>query len=374
MRKSLKENAARKIRVAIAGIGNCASALVQGIEFYGKNTGVVASDLPHHQIGAYGVSDIEVAAAFDIDKRKVGKPVNEAIFAKPNCSYIFEKNLPAGSTIVQMAPLLDGVSDHMLQYREEQTFCISNAPPISVSQVLNEANVDVLVCFLPVGSQKGGEHYANACLETGVAFVNCAPVFIASNSEWARKFRASGLPIIGDDIKSQFGATMLHRILVRSLSDRGLKIDNTYQINTGGNTDFLNMLDSTRLQSKRISKTESVQSQLDSRLNGANIHIGPSDYVQWQNDNKVCFLRIEWRGFGNVPMNLEARLSVEDSPNSAGIVIDAVRCARLALDQKESGPLEVTSAYMMKHPPSQMRDDDAAKAFEQFLINNIPIG
>jgi myo-inositol-1-phosphate synthase len=244
---------------------------------------------------------------------------------------------------------------------------VADVEPCDVTQVLRETQAEVLVCYLPVGSQEAALHYARACLEAGVAMVNCIPVFIASNPEWNRKFQERGLPIVGDDIKSQVGATVVHRMLARLMGDRGVRLLRTYQLNTGGNTDFLNMLERSRLESKRISKTESVQSQLDEPLSPENIHIGPSDYVAWQRDNKVCFLRMEWEGFGGVPMNLELRMSVEDSPNSAGVAIDAIRCAKLALDRKIGGPLLEVSACSMKHPPQQMRDTDAKRALETWI-------
>jgi myo-inositol-1-phosphate synthase len=270
-----------------------------------------------------------------------------------------------------MGPILDGIASHMSHYPVSRAFRLSEAEPVNISETLKASNAEILVCYLPVGSEKAVHHYAYACLDTGVAMINCVPVFIASNTELASEFEKKGIPIVGDDIKSQFGATLLHRIITRTLGDRGVKIERTYQLNTGGNTDFLNMIDQSRLASKKVSKTESVQSQLDQRLADQNIHIGPSDYVPWQNDNKVCFLRMEWRGFGDVPMNLEARLSVEDSPNSAGVVIDAVRCAKLALDRKIGGPLDAASACMMKHPRKQMRDSEAFVALEEFINGKI---
>jgi len=355
------------IRLAIAGVGNCASSLLQGIEFYrGRGADEVAG-LMHPTVGPYRPEDIRVVAAFDIDRRKVGQPLEKAIFAKPNCTTIFQPELPAYNVTVQMGPVLDGVPRHMADYPDERAYRTADAEPVDLAAALRAARADVLACYLPVGGEEAVRAYAGACLDAGVAMVNCVPVFIASHPEYAGNFRERNLPIIGDDIKSQFGATMLHRILARTLCDRGVRLDRTYQLNTGGNTDFLNMLERSRLYSKRISKTESVQSQLDEPLLEQNIHIGPSDYVAWQNDNKVCFLRLEWRGFGDVPMHLEARLSVEDSPNSAGVVIDAVRCAKLALDRKIGGPLEAVSACTMKHPPRQMRDSDACQAVKRFF-------
>jgi myo-inositol-1-phosphate synthase len=357
----------KKVKIAIVGVGNCASSLVQGIEFYKHHTQDEVAGLMHPDIGGYGISDIEVVAAFDIDQRKVGKPLHEAIFAKPNCTTIFQAELPATSVTVQMGPILDGVAPHMANYRDDQAFRPANLPSVDVTAALRESGAEVLVCYLPVGSEEAVRHYARAALEAGCGMVNCVPVFIASNPEFAAEFKKRALPIVGDDIKSQFGATIMHRMLTRLMGDRGVKVERTYQLNTGGNTDFLNMLEQTRLKTKKISKTESVQSQLDARLDDDNIHIGPSDYVPWQKDNKVCFLRIEWEGFGGVPMHLEARLSVEDSPNSAGVVIDGIRCAKLALERGQGGPLLAASAYTMKHPPEQLRDEVARELLEQFI-------
>ena len=356
-----------KIKVAIVGVGNCASSLLQGLEYYRDRKAGEAAGLMHAHVGAYGVGDIQLVAAFDVDRRKVGRPLQEAVFAKPNCTTIFQRELPDYGVTVQMSPVLDGIADHMKDYPEDRAFLVADADPVDPAKVLRDSKADVLVCYLPVGSEEAVRTYATACLEAGVAMVNCVPVFIASHPEFAEEFKKRGLPIVGDDIKSQFGATIMHRVLARTLCDRGVQIQRTYQLNTGGNTDFLNMLERSRLRSKKISKTESVQSQLDVPLPEECIHIGPSDYVPWQDDNKVCFLRIEWRGFGDVPMNLEARLSVEDSPNSAGVVIDALRCAKLALDRGISGPLEAASACAMKHPPLQMRDSEARAALERFI-------
>ncbi|MHC4611027.1 MAG: inositol-3-phosphate synthase, partial [Planctomycetota bacterium] len=302
---------------------------------------------------------IKAVAAFDVDRRKVGQPLEKAVFAPPNCTAVFQRELPSYGVSVQMGPVLDGVADHMGNYPEDRAFRVADESPCDVVRVLRESRADVLVCYMPVGSEDAVRYYAQACLDAGVAMVNCVPVFIASHPEWAGQFRRKQLPIVGDDIKSQFGATIIHRMLARLMGDRGVQLERTYQLNTGGNTDFLNMLEQSRLRSKRISKTESVQSQLDTPLDPDNIHIGPSDYIPWQKDNKVCFLRMEYRGFGDVPMNLELRLSVEDSPNSGGVAIDAIRCAKLALDRKVGGPLEAISACVMKHPPEQLRDSEA---------------
>ena len=356
------------IRVAIAGIGNCASSLIQGIEYYRSTRNTSQwQGLMHESIGGWRASDIEVVAAFDIDRRKVGHQLEVAVFAKPNCARVFQSVLPPSGVTVQMGPVLDGVADHMAHYGEDEAFRPADKAPVDVAAALRSARAEVLICYLPVGSEQAIRHYARACLEAGVAMVNCVPVFLASDTVWADRFRSAGLPIIGDDIKSQVGATIVHRMLGRLFADRGVKLDRTYQLNTGGNTDFLNMLERARLRSKKLSKTESVQSQLDERLDSHDIHVGPSDYVPWQDDNKIAFIRMEGRGFGDVPLELELRLSVQDSPNSAGVVIDAVRCAKLGLVRGLSGPLEAPSAYYMKSPPRQMRDDVALRALGSFL-------
>ena len=355
------------IRVAIAGTGNCASSLIQGIEYYRTRSTSQWQGLMHERIGGWRASDIEVVAAFDIDRRKVGHQLEVAVFAKPNCARVFQSVLPPSGVTVQMGPVLDGVADHMAHYGEDEAFRPADEAPVDVAAALRSARAEVLICYLPVGSEQAIRHYARACLEAGVAMVNCVPVFLASDTVWADRFRSAGLPIIGDDIKSQVGATIVHRMLGRLFADRGVKLDRTYQLNTGGNTDFLNMLERARLRSKKLSKTESVQSQLDERLDSHDIHVGPSDYVAWQDDNKIAFIRMEGRGFGGVPLELELRLSVQDSPNSAGVVIDAVRCAKLGLVRGLSGPLEAPSAYYMKSPPRQMRDDAALRALESFL-------
>jgi myo-inositol-1-phosphate synthase len=318
-------------------------------------------------IGGYLCSDVEFVAAFDVDRRKVGRPLEEAIFAKPNCTRIFQSALPVSNVIVQAGPVLDGVAAHMIDYPDDNAFRVVDLEPTDVAAALQSSGAEVLVCYLPVGSERAVKYYAQACLEAGVAMVNCVPVFLASDEVWGTKFRDAGLPIIGDDIKSQVGATIVHRALARLFGDRGVGLDRTYQLNTGGNTDFLNMLERSRLKFKKVSKTESVQSQLDERLDARDIHIGPSDYVPWQQDNKVCFIRMEGRGFGNAPIELELRLSVQDSPNSAGVVIDAIRCAKLALDRGEAGPLTAPSAYYMKSPPRQLRDSVALEACDAFI-------
>jgi myo-inositol-1-phosphate synthase len=357
----------KNIKVAIAGVGNCASALVQGVEYYRSRQGAAFGGIMRHSIGGYKCSDVEFVAAFDIDQRKVGHPLEEAIFAKPNCTRIFQSALPVSNVIVQASPVLDGVAEHMADYPDDAAFRSADLEPTDVTAALRASGAEILVCYLPVGSERAVKHYAQACLDARVAMINCVPVFLASDSDWAQKFRDAGIPIVGDDIKSQVGATIVHRALARLFADRGVSLDRTYQLNTGGNTDFLNMLERGRLKSKKISKTESVQSQLDERLDTRDIHIGPSDYVPWQKDNKVCFIRMEGRGFGDAPIELEMRLSVEDSPNSAGVVIDAIRCAKLALERGEAGPLEAPSAYYMKSPPRQFRDSVAREACNAFI-------
>jgi myo-inositol-1-phosphate synthase len=354
-----------KIRLAIVGVGNCASSLIQGIEYYKDNSDIIG--LMNYDLEGYKPGDIEVVAAFDVDKRKVGKDVSEAIFAKPNNTTIFEKDIENNGTIVKMGKILDGISDHMKVFPEDRAFIPSDEEPCDVVKELRNSNTDILLNYLPVGSEDATRFYAECCLEAGVALINNIPVFIASDEKWAQRFRDKGLPIIGDDIKAQLGATITHRTLTRLFRDRGVKLDRTYQLNTGGNTDFSNMLNKSRLRSKKISKTEAVQSQLETPLEAENIHIGPSDYVPWQNDNKICFLRMEGRMFGNVPMNLELRLSVEDSPNSAGVAIDAIRCCKLALDRKISGPLIAISAFTMKHPPVQYSDTVAKEMVRIFI-------
>ncbi|MGH8614476.1 MAG: inositol-3-phosphate synthase [Gammaproteobacteria bacterium] len=355
------------IKIAIAGVGNCASSLVQGIAYYKGRDTVDVAGLMHPQIGGWRCSDIDVVAAFDIDRRKVGKPLAEAVFAKPNCTLSFQQALPVAEVVVQMGPVLDGVAPHMANYTEDEAFRVADQEPVDVTCSLKEARAEIMVCYLPVGSEQAVRHYAQACLEARVAMVNCMPVFIASDPGWGQRFQRAGVPIVGDDIKSQVGATIVHRMLSRLFADRGVRLDRTYQLNTGGNTDFLNMLAMDRLRSKKHSKTESVQSQLDQRLDPRNIHIGPSDYVPWQGDNKICFIRMEGRGFGDAPVELELRLSVQDSPNSAGVVIDAIRCTKVALQRGIAGPLEAVCAYYMKSPPRQMRDSEARQACEQFI-------
>ena len=366
----LKEIEVDKIRIAIAGVGNCASSLVQGLEYYRDKRPEDAVGLMHWEIGGYRPFDIEVVAAFDIDERKVGKDVNEAIFELPNCTTVFCENLPKAEVQVQMGRVLDGVAEHMKQHPDQRTFLPSDAPEATREEIvltLEQSRAEVLINYLPVGSEEAARFYAECALEAGVALVNCIPVFIVSDPKFAQRFADKGLPIVGDDIKAQLGATITHRVLTDLFRKRGVKLERTYQLNTGGNTDFLNMLNRNRLASKKESKTEAVQSVAGDRIDDENIHVGPSDYVAWQNDNKVCFLRMEGRLFGNVPMNIELRLSVEDSPNSAGVSIDAIRCAKLALDKGVGGPLLSPSSYFMKHPPEQYTDDEAHTRTEDFI-------
>lgn len=365
-----------KIRIAVVGVGNCASSLIQGIHFYrhaadGNGDGSETIGLMHEDLGGYRPCDIEVVAAFDIDARKVGRPLHEAIFAKPNCTKVFQPEIPASKCIVQMGELLDGVSEHMMDWPEDRRFVIADKTAVDVERVLEDSGAEILLNYLPVGSQLATEFYAQCCLNKGVSLINCIPVFIVSNKTWADRFTRKGIPCVGDDIKAQVGATIVHRTLMKLFADRGVKVDATYQLNTGGNTDFLNMLNYQRLGSKRISKTEAVQSTLEEPLPPDQVHIGPSDYVPFQNDNKVCFLRIEGREFGGVPLNLELRLSVEDSPNSAGVAIDAIRCCKLARERGISGPLLPVAAYFMKHPPVQMPDVDSRRQIEDFIKNGV---
>ncbi len=362
-----------KIKIAIVGMGNCASSLIQGIHYYKDKDPKEAIGLMHPVIGGYGPSDIEVVAAWDIDRRKVGKDVAQAIFEKPNCTTVFCPDIPETGVKVRMGRILDGFSEHMKDYPESRTFVIADEPEPSKEEVvrtLKESGAEILMNYLPVGSEEATRFYAECALEAGVAFVNNIPVFIASDPEWARRFEEAGIPIIGDDIKAQLGATITHRTLTDLFAKRGVKLERTYQLNTGGNTDFLNMLNHARLASKKESKTEAVQSVAAERLTDENIHVGPSDYVPWQNDNKVCFLRMEGKLFGDVPMNLELRLSVEDSPNSAGVAIDSIRCAKLALERGMAGVIHAPSSYFCKHPPRQYSDDEAWRMMEAFISDN----
>jgi myo-inositol-1-phosphate synthase len=357
---------AKKIRVAIVGVGNCASSLVQGIHYYraARDDGFVPGVM-HVNFGGYHIRDIEVVAAFDVNTNKVGKDVAEAIYAEPNNTAVFAEVPPLGVK-VSRGPRLDGVN----KYTADLVPVDDTQKEVDVVAVLKAAKVDAVINYLPVGSQEATEFYAQAAIDAGCGFVNCIPVFIASNPVWAKKFKDAGLPVIGDDIKAQVGATITHRTLVNLFLDRGMKIERTYQLNTGGNTDFLNMLERERLVSKKISKTEAVQSQIEARgqtIADDDIHVGPSDYVPWQKDNKICFLRIESKHFGDVPMNLELRLSVEDSPNSAGVAIDSIRCLKLALDNKLAGAIIEPAAYFQKHPPQQIEDTKARQLVEQFI-------
>ena len=357
----------KPIKVAVIGVGNCASSLVQGVYFYRQNNS--AGGLIHDQIGGYGAGDVEFVLGVDVDARKVGKDIADAVFAGPNCTTVFHGDVPQTGAKVIMGKVLDGVADHMTGMGERGFILADAAEPTQADMVaaLKASGAEVLLNFLPVGSQEATEFYMEAALEAGVAVVNCMPVFIASTPEWEAKFRAKRLPIVGDDIKAQVGATIVHRVLSSLFGARGVTVEKTYQLNTGGNTDFMNMLDRQRLGSKKESKTEAVQAMLSQRLADENIHVGPSDYVPWQKDNKLCFLRLEGTQWGNVPMNIELRLSVEDSPNSAACVMDAIRCCKVALERGEGGALIGPSAYFCKHPPQQFSDDVAAQLVEEYI-------
>jgi myo-inositol-1-phosphate synthase len=363
-----------KIRVAIAGVGNCASSLLQGIEFYKHASEADRKNpvgLMHYDLGGYCPEDVEVVVAFDIDARKVGQPLEAACFALPNNTTTIWRDLPRYGVNVDMGETLDGIAAHMSSYPPERSFVPSREKPVNIEQRLRDSGAEVMLCYLPVGSQKAVERYARACMETGTSLINCMPVFIVSDEKWGREFQERGIPVIGDDVKSQLGSTILHRTIMKLFADRGIRVRHTYQLNTGGNTDFLNMLDRSRLGSKRKSKTEAVQSVMPERLPDLDVHIGPSDYVAWQNDNKVCFLRIEGEGFAGIPIEVELRMSVEDSPNSGGVVIDAIRCLKLARERKVGGPLYSIAAYTMKHPPRQMPDDIARDRVEKFIAGEI---
>ena len=363
-----------KIKIAIVGVGNCASSLIQGLYYYRDKPNGPANGLMHPEIGGYAPGDIEVVAAYDIDARKVGTDLHDAIFAKPNCTTVFNGDLPKSGVVVRMGRVGDGLAPHMAEQPEERSFVKADRPEPSAKEVvalLEQSGAEILVNYLPVGSQQATEFYAECALKAGLGFVNNIPVFIASDRRWAARFAAKNLPIVGDDIKSQVGATIVHRVLTDLFHKRGVGLRRTYQLNTGGNTDFLNMKSPDRLVTKRISKTEAVQSVAADRLDDENIHVGPSDYVAWQGDNKVCFIRMEGELFGDVPMNLELRLSVEDSPNSAGVAIDTIRCCKLALDRGEGGALEAPSAYFCKHPPVQYTDDEAFELTEAFIKGDL---
>ncbi|MEM0358694.1 MAG: inositol-3-phosphate synthase [Candidatus Hadarchaeales archaeon] len=352
------------IRVAIAGVGNCASSLVQGVEYY-KNAkeGESVPGLMHVKFGDYHVRDIKFVAAFDVDLNKIGKDLSEAIFTPPNCTVKF-CDVPKLGVEVMEGPLLDGLGKYLTPVIPHR----SKPKPVDVVRVLEDSNADILVNYLPVGSYEASRFYAEAALKAGCGFVNCIPEFIVSDKEWGRRFQEAGLPCAGDDVKSQVGATILHRTLVKLLVDRGVKVEESYQLNIGGNTDFLNMLEEERLSSKRISKTEAVSSQVPYEVP---LRIGPSDYVPFLKDRKICYIFIKGRKFGDVPLTIDVKLSVEDSPNSAGVVIDAIRAVKIAMDRKIAGPLLGVSAYFFKHPPVQMPDEVARKAVEDFIKGKV---
>ncbi len=359
-----------KIKIAIVGVGNCTSSLLQGMEYYKQKDESDAVGLMHWDIGGYKPYDIEVVAAFDIDKRKVGKDVSAAIFEYPNCTKVFCPDVPESGVKVEMGRVLDGLSDHMSEYEDARTFILADEREPTqeeVARILAESGAEIVMNYLPVGSEEATRFYAECALDAGVAFINNIPVFIASDPVWSERFKEKNIPVIGDDVKAQLGATITHRTLTDLFKKRGVKLERTYQINTGGNTDFLNILNKERVVSKKKSKTEAVQSVAAQRLADEDIHISPSDYVPWQKDNKICFIRMEGKLFGDVPMDLELRLSVEDSPNSAGVSIDAIRCCKLALDRGEGGVLASASAYFMKHPPEQFTDEEAYRMTEDFI-------
>lgn len=353
------------IKVALAGIGNCVSALVQGVEYYrGADDSIRVPGLMHTRFAGHHVSDFEFVAAFDVDATKVGVDLSEAIWAGLNNTIKFSE-VPNLDLPVLRGPTLDG-----LGYYYQDAITESAAEPVDIAQVLRESGADVLACYLPVGSERAVKFYAQAALDAGVAFVNAVPVFIASDPEWAAKFVSAGLPIVGDDIKSQVGATITHRVMARLMEERGIALEHTYQLNVGGNMDFKNMLERDRLTSKKISKTQAVTSNIDANLGADDVHIGPSDYVPWLEDRKFAFVKIEGRGFGDVPINLEYKLEVWDSPNSAGTMIDAIRAAKVAKDAGIAGPIESASAYFMKSPPKQMPDELAREHLEAFITEN----
>ena len=350
------------VRVAIVGVGNCAASLVQGVEYYrDADPSAQVPGLMHVRVGDYHVSDLTFVAAFDVDAKKVGRDLSEAIVASENNTIKIADVPPLGVT-VSRGHTLDGLGRYYRETIEE-----SDEAPVDVVATLRESGADVLVCYLPVGSEDAAKYYAQCAIDAGVAFINCLPVFIAGVPEWAEKFRAAGVPIVGDDIKSQVGATITHRVLAKLFEDRGVILDRTMQLNVGGNMDFKNMLERERLESKKISKTQAVTSQLSHDIGKDNVHIGPSDYVSWLDDRKWAYVRLEGRAFGDVPLNLEYKLEVWDSPNSAGVVIDAVRCAKIALDRGVGGPLLGPSSYFMKSPPEQYRDNEARDKVEAFV-------
>jgi len=353
------------VRVAIVGVGNCASSLVQGVHYYrDAPEDTTVPGLMHVRFGPYHVRDVEFVAAFDVDAKKVGFDLNEAIVSSENNTIKIADVPPTGVT-VQRGPTLDGIGRY---YAE--TITEADAEPVDVAAVLREAEVDVLVCYLPVGSDAAAKHYAQCTIDAGVAFVNALPVFIASDPTWAQKFVDAGLPIVGDDIKSQVGATITHRVLAKLFEDRGVQLDRTMQLNVGGNMDFKNMLERDRLESKKISKTQAVTSNLQREMSANNVHIGPSDYVPWLDDRKWAYVRLEGRAFGDVPLSLEYKLEVWDSPNSAGIIIDAVRAAKIAKDRGVGGPVFPASSYLMKSPPRQLADDIARTELEAFIAGD----
>jgi myo-inositol-1-phosphate synthase len=350
------------VRVAIVGVGNCASSLVQGVEYYkDADPDATVPGLMHVQFGDYHVRDVEFVAAFDVDAKKVGFDLSEAIAASENNTIKFADVPPTGVT-VQRGPTLDGLGKYYSLTIEESDF-----EPVDVVAALKDAEVDVLVSYLPVGSEEADKYYAQCAIDAGVAFVNALPVFIASDPEWARKFEEAGVPIVGDDIKSQVGATITHRVMAKLFEDRGVALDRTYQLNVGGNMDFKNMLERDRLESKKLSKTQAVTSNMAGTLADRDVHIGPSDYVQWLDDRKWAYVRLEGRAFGDVPLSLEYKLEVWDSPNSAGIIIDAIRAAKIAQDRGQGGPVIGASAYLMKSPPVQMPDEQGRAEVEAFI-------
>jgi len=356
-----------KVNVAIIGVGNCASSLVQGVHYYKKaKEDEFVPGLMHVNLGGYHISDINFVAAFDIDKNKVGKDIAQAIFTPPNNTFKFSE-VPATGVKIQRGMTHDGLGHYLSQIIEK-----APGPTADIVKVLKETKTDVVINYLPVGSEEATKWYVEQVLTAGCGLINCIPVFIAREKYWQRRFDQKGLPVIGDDIKSQVGATIAHRVLTRLFRDRGVRLERTYQLNFGGNTDFYNMLERSRLESKKISKTNSVTSQLDYQLDPNDIHVGPSDYVPWLHDRKFCHIRMEGRTFGDVPLNLELKLEVWDSPNSAGVVIDAIRCCKLALDRKLKGALEAPSSYFMKSPPVQFTDDQAHQMVEEFIATNQP--
>jgi myo-inositol-1-phosphate synthase len=358
----MPESPQNEIRVAIVGVGNCASSLIQGVQYYqDADENSTVPGLMHVKLGQYHVRDVKFVAAFDVDAKKVGFDLSEAIFASEN-NTIKIADVPPTNVTVQRGPTLDGIGKYY-----SETIEVSDSDAVDVVKALKDAKVDVMVSYLPVGSEEADKFYAQCAIDAGVAFVNALPVFIASDPVWAKKFEDAGIPIVGDDIKSQVGATITHRVMAKLFEDRGVQLDRTMQLNVGGNMDFLNMLERSRLESKKISKTQAVTSNLQREFNTKDVHIGPSDHVGWLDDRKWAYVRLEGRAFGDVPLNLEYKLEVWDSPNSAGVIIDAVRAAKVALDRGIGGPVEAASAYLMKSPPKQMADDIARAQLETFI-------